>query len=374
LLLANEKRWLAAARAQLAMDYGMGSRPMTTPLTKSERLVGLRQVGWLDATLPEPPQSGDRLARVIAPHRASLEVHNGSEVLSAKPIPRLRHRVSDSSERPTVGDWVWLRRQGQEWIVTERLPRRSALLRGAAGDRYGRQVLAANIDWVIIVNGADRDYNPRRVERYLTLVGASGAKPLIVLTKIDQFSEDEIAERIAGLQAVVGDRPLIALNAKDPAQVAQLAARLQAGETTVLVGSSGAGKSTLTNGLAGTQLATAAVRANDGRGRHTTVSRQLVPLPGGACLIDTPGLREIKFTGDEEPAAEVFGDIEALAAECRFRDCGHASEPGCAVNAAIERGELDEARLEHWRKLGAESAERRSAAETRARILGKRKG
>lgn len=326
-------------------------------------LVALRRLGWHEATLPAAPKPGDVLGRVIAPHRASLDLETAQGALSGKPVPALRHKVSDASERPTVGDWVWARRQGDEWMVVERLPRRTALLRGAAGERYGRQVLAANIDWIFIVNGADRDFNPRRVERYLALAGASGAQAMVLLTKADKYSPAELAERVAALQSVSAGRPVLALNAKDPQQVATLAARLAPGDTAVLVGSSGAGKSTLTNGLAGTSLATGAVRARDGRGRHTTVSRQLVPLPGGACLIDTPGLREIKFTGDEAPAAELFGDIEDLAGECRFRDCAHASEPGCAVQAAVASGELDLGRLEHWRKLEYESAQRRQAAQ-----------
>ena len=328
-------------------------------------LAALRPLGWHEPELPPPPRPGDQLARVVAPHRASLDVCSVDGACSAKPVPALRHKVEDASQRPTVGDWVWLRRHGDEWLVVERLPRRSALLRGAAGERYGRQVLAANVDWILIVNGADRDFNPRRVERYLALAGASGAQALIVLSKADQCTAEGLAERVAGLQAISGGRPVVPLNAKDPAQVATLAARLSPGETAVLVGSSGAGKSTLTNGLAGTDLATGKVRSRDGRGRHTTVSRQLVPLPGGACLIDTPGLREIKFTGEESPVSDLFADIEALASECRFRNCAHDREPGCAVHAAIEAGTLDSGRVAGWRKLGSESAQRRQAAQGR---------
>ena len=324
-------------------------------------LTALRSIGWLADELPEPEQAGDRLTRVVVHHRASLELHDGDELFSAKPVPRLRHALGDASQRPTVGDWVWARAHGDEWHVTDLIPRRSALIRGAAGDRYGRQCLAANVDRVLIVFGADRDFNLRRIERYLTLVGASGAKPVLVLTKID-LHEEEILDEFRQALAETSDAPTFLVNATDDDSVVELRAHLQPGETAVLVGSSGAGKSTLTNRLASVELRTGTVRSRDGRGRHTTVTRQLVRLPGGACLIDTPGLREIKFTGEKKPDTPLFDDIEALAATCKFRDCSHEQEPGCVVRDAVEDGSLDPDRLASWRKLGAENIERQAAA------------
>ena len=326
----------------------------------------LRQIGWLEAALPEPPRPGDSLARVVVHHRASLEVHDGRESFSAKPVPRLRHALGDASQRPTVGDWVWVRARADEWHVTDLLPRRSVLMRGAAGDRYGRQSLAANVDLVLIVVGADRDFNLRRIERYLTLVAGSGAQPIVVLTKIDKLAEGELADFREAL-AQTTDAPTFCINAKDSDSVAPLLADLQPGHTAVLVGSSGAGKSTLTNRLAGVDLRTGAVRERDGRGRHTTVTRQLVQLPGGACLIDTPGLREIKFTGEEPSETPLFDDIEDLAGGCRFRDCSHQEEPGCAVQSAVAEGKLDPQRLASWRKLNAESSQRQAEAQEFAR-------
>lgn len=325
-------------------------------------LSALRSIGWLADELPTPEQPDDRLTRVVVHHRASLELHDGTELFSAKQVPRLRHALGDASQRPTVGDWVWARAHADEWHVIDLVPRRSALIRGAAGDRYGRQTLAANIDRVLIVFGADRDFNLRRIERYLTLVGGSGAEPILVLTKADHHSAEALAE-FQEVLAEISDAPTFIVNATDDASVAPLLAYLQPGETAVLVGSSGAGKSTLTNRLAGVELRVGTVRSRDGRGRHTTVARQLVRLPGGACLIDTPGLREIKFTGDTKPDTPLFDDIEDLAATCKFRDCSHQQEPGCAVREAVEVGELDPHRLASWRKLGAENVERAAAAQ-----------
>ncbi len=329
-------------------------------------LPALRRIGWHSDTLPVAEQSGDRLCRVVAQHRASLDVHDGAHSFSAKPIPKLRHALGDASQRPTVGDWVWVRAQADEWHVVELLPRRSVLIRGAAGDRYGRQSLAANVDKVLIVFGADRDFNLRRIERYLTLVAGSGATALLVLTKIDKFEGEQIEQQRQALSQF-DDVPQFVVNAKDSASVAPLREQLATGETAVLVGSSGAGKSTLTNQLAGVDLRTGKVRDRDGRGRHTTVTRQLVQLPGGACLIDTPGLREIKFTGEEQAQTALFDDIEELAVQCRFRDCQHESEPGCAVQAAVTAAQLDPARLQSWRKLAVERAERQAQAEEYAR-------
>src|SRR5690606_21540807 len=203
----------------------------------------------------------------------------------------------------------------------------------------------------------DGDFNPRRIERYLMLVQGSGATPVVVLTKADKAGTDAEAAQ-AALADIVGQGvPVLAVNAKSAEALEALAPWLRAGDTAVLVGSSGAGKSTLTNTLLGVdRMKTADVREHDARGRHTTTHRALIPLPTGACLIDTPGMRELKPTGEEELADGGFADIEALAAECRFRDCAHGREPGCAVRAAIARGELDEGRFLNYLKLGGEVA------------------
>ena len=312
--------------------------------------IGFSQSRWPKLVIPKD----SILARIVEQHRSGYVIHDGSAVHTAKSLPRLRHRVEQASERPCVGDWcIAAVRHGGEWIIEELLPRFSTLVRGAAGETQARQAIAANIDHALIVTGMDRDFNLRRIERYLTLVSSSDAHPILVLTKADKSTEvDEL--RVA-VEAIAPGTTVHAINAKSAESCAALMAELLPGQTAVLIGSSGAGKSTLTNTLLGEELqATGTTRERDGRGRHTTVSRALKPLPGGACLIDTPGLREIKMTGDEDLAEAGFDDIEALAAACRFRDCQHEKEPGCAVRVAIESKELDPARLVSWSKLSGE--------------------
>ena len=245
------------------------------------------------------------------------------------------------------------------------LARRSVLSRAAAGERYERQVIAANIDYVLVLTGLDGDFNPARIERYLSLTEDSGAQPVVLLSKLD--TREDAAAQIDALRArLPASTPIHALNGKDPASVAQLAAYLQPGDSAVLVGSSGAGKSTLTNTLLGTvRMATAEVRSHDSRGRHTTTHRALLQLPSGGCLIDTPGMRELKLTGEEN--LDLFADIEALAEQCRFADCGHGSEPGCAIQVALDSGELAPGRWRNFLKLHDEREEQAATLEARLR-------
>lgn len=347
-------------------------------------LARLRAIGWPDdavarEALAQAP--GARLARVVEQHRSGYIVAAGigEEFPAQSPAPWLRPRFAPE-QRAVVGDWVAL--DGDEDEVTESrilalLPRRSLLKRGAAGEHYKQQPIAANIDSVLIVCGLDDDFNPRRIERYLLIVHGSGARPVVVLTKADR-AEDLPAALAALTDIVEQGVPVHAVNAKDAASVAALQPYLGQGRSAVLVGSSGAGKSTLTNTLLGVEkMKTSAVRESDSRGRHTTTHRALIPLPQGGCLIDTPGMRELKLSGDEELAAGGFEDIETLAARCRFRDCAHDREPGCAVRAALESGALDPERYANYRKLGGELAiaadqlAHRLAQRAEARVQGK---
>ncbi|MCW4454523.1 ribosome small subunit-dependent GTPase A [Flavobacterium sp. MXW15] len=321
----------------------------------------LRSMGWPWPGPPEEPSWREAFAahpqarpgRVIEQHRSGYVVADAPEnSLKTESPPEWQRPRFPSHERAAVGDWVLL--DGIRIVAL--LPRRTSIKRGAAGEHYHQQVIAANIDTVFIVCGLDADFNPRRIERYLMLVGGGGAEPVVVLTKADQteYGDDALAvlEELAA-QGIA----LLAVNAKDPDSVAALLPWLGAGRTAVLVGSSGAGKSTLTNTLLGRErMKTGAVRESDSRGRHTTTHRALIPLPSGACLIDTPGMRELKPTGEEVLAEGGFADVEALAAQCRFRDCAHQGEPGCAVQAAIARGELEESRLLNYLKLRDEVA------------------
>src|SRR5690348_1294144 len=340
----------------------------------------LNAIGWRGDAADVP--AGKRLARVIAQHRNGYRVHDGSTEFAAQPAPRFLRRDVDPAERPAVGDFVVLA-AAMPPTIEEILPRRSLLERAAAGERHRRQIIAANVDTVFVLMGLDGDFNPRRIERYLVLIEGSGAQPVIVLTKIDKVENAASAAMRAELHAAIPQAETLAINAKDAASVAPLLKYLQTGDTAVLVGSSGAGKSTLTNTLLGVERhATAAVRGHDSRGRHTTTHRALVQLPSGGCLIDTPGMREIKFTGDEEIGAANFADIESLALDCRFGDCGHGNEPGCAVRAALESGELDPSRWQAWLKLRDEliaagdaleaQLKRKSAARVANKVLGKR--
>lgn len=328
---------------------------------------------WQDAMAAHP---GAAPARVVEQHRSGYIVATGpGEGVAVESLPEwqrppgYRRGTVAPDDRPAVGDWV-LVEDGKRIVAL--LPRRSAIKRGAAGEHYRQQLIAANVDVAFVVCGLDGDFNPRRIERYLLLVQGAGVQPVVVLTKADLPGADPAAAHaaLAAVQAL--GVPAVAVNAKDAAAVEALAPWLRPGDTAVLVGSSGAGKSTLTNTLLGVdRMKTAAVREHDARGRHTTTHRALIPLPSGACLIDTPGMRELKPTGEEELADRGFADIEALAAECRFRDCAHDREPGCAVRAAIARGELDEGRFLNYLKLGGEVA---AASERLASRLADRPG
>ncbi|KAF1694921.1 ribosome small subunit-dependent GTPase A [Pseudoxanthomonas koreensis] len=336
------------------------------------------EVAWQAAFAAHP---GARPARVSEQHRTGYVLADAPDSgFRAESPPEWQRRPVFTAdgvplhERAAVGDWVL--HDGRRILAL--LPRRSAIKRAAAGEHYQQQVIAANVDTAFVVCGLDADFNPRRIERYLLLVGGGGVQPVVVLTKADRDGADAAAALAALDDLRAQGVPVLALNAKDAEAVAALAQWLQPGMSAVLVGSSGAGKSTLTNSLLGEQrMKTAAVREHDSRGRHTTTHRALIALPSGACLIDTPGMRELKPTGEEELADGGFADLEALAAQCRFSDCVHRSEPGCAVRAAIEAGELDPARVANYLKLRDEvagAADRlatRMAQKADARVQGK---
>lgn len=294
-----------------------------------------------------------RPARVAEQHRSGYRVVASAddEPASVQSPPEWQRPQADPQLRAVVGDWVLVQGDDASAVIVALLPRRSAIRRAAAGEHYRQQYIAANIDTVLILCGLDGDFNPRRIERYLLLVADSAAQPVVVLTKADHADAD-VPAALHALADVIGQGvPVVAVNARDPAAGLAVAPWLQPGQTVVLVGSSGAGKSTLTNTLLGRpRMKTAQVRDHDARGRHTTTHRALLALPSGACLIDTPGMRELKPTG-EESLQDPYADVEALAADCRFRDCRHQGEPGCAVAAAVLAGTLSADRHSHYLKL-----------------------
>jgi ribosome biogenesis GTPase len=317
-----------------------------------------------------------RPARVMAVHRGMVAVAGeGIESLisSRLPNPRGGPEARGEEDRPTVGDWLLIERESLEAVRI--LDRVNLFKRPAPGDDRRVQLIAANVDTLFIVTSCNQDFSVPRLERYLVLAREVGVTPVIVLTKIDLTDTlEEFRETALALQPGL---EVELVNARDPASVARLAARCGRGETVALLGSSGVGKSTLVNTLRGSDsIATQAVRENDGKGRHTTTVREMHRLEGGGWLMDTPGMREFKISDANTGLAEVFDDIAALVLQCRFTNCTHEAEPGCAIRPAIARGDLDTARLERWRKLTAEDiintgtlAERR----TRARKSGKRK-
>ena len=274
---------------------------------------------------------------------------------------RLQHE-SSVVDLPAVGDWVCTTppTSPDPVSIVHRFERTTVLTRQASGRRTEPQVLAANVDRVFVVCGLDGDFNVRRLERYLAVIAESGATPTIVLSKADQC--DTPQAHIAEAAEVSGGADLLLTSAPRGQGLAELLELLRPGETAAFVGSSGAGKSTLINALLGSEVQrTRAVRERDGRGQHATTHRELFVLPGGALLVDTPGLRELGIWSDLDTPAG-FDDIDALATECRFRDCTHGDEPGCAVQAAIQNGALDPGRLESLRKLSQELARQRQLA------------
>ena len=302
------------------------------------------------------------LARVVAQHRSGYEVaqHPERGFRVQAPAHWLRPRT-DPELRAVVGDWVALDAQGKQILGI--LPRHALLKRAAAGEHYQQQLIAANIDHVLLVSGMDADFNAKRIERYLLLIAASGAEPVLVLTKLDKCEDPSVYADQLGALAERGI-PVHTLNAKSAQDTVALHRYLSPGKSAVLVGSAGAGKSTLTNTLLVIEkMKTRDVRETDAKGRHTTTHRALIALPQGGCLIDTPGMRELKLSGDERFDQGLFAEIDGLAGQCRFSDCSHGNEPECAVQAAITDGRLTEERYQHYCKL---KDERDAAAMTLA--------
>lgn len=293
-------------------------------------------------------------ARVAVVHRETIEVHDGRGVEVARALPRLTRELIDQGSALAVGDWVVvsLDEHHQSWVVARAKPANQIVRRDADGSRH---TVVSNVDTALLVMGLDHDFSLPRLERYLTLVRASQVLPVVVLTKADVASaadSEAATQRMQQVRARVGPTlDVMAVDARDPACTAALAPYLSAGQTLVLLGSSGAGKSTLTNTLLGeARQDTGAVREHDSRGKHTTTARSLHLLPTGACVIDTPGVRTLRPDVDAQTVGELFDDVASLASQCRFRNCQHQDEPGCAVRSGV-----DPARLKNFHKLLRES-------------------
>jgi len=289
------------------------------------------------------------LQRVTSVHRETVQLHGGERQCSARVLPRLQTRLLELRTMLAVGDWVLVAAEshGQQWVHEQVPPVTHIARRDGDGSRHP---VVSNVDRALLVMGLDDDFNLRRLERYLALAHVSGVEPIVVLTKADVAAAEPAQrdERIDALKRrASASVEVLAVDATSAASAACFAHVTGRGQTLVLLGSSGAGKSTLTNTLIGAGVQdTGAVRVHDSRGMHTTTARSLHLLPGGACVIDTPGLRTLRPDADEAALAASFGDVEALSAQCRFRDCTHAGEPGCAVQAGV-----DPDRLRNFQKL-----------------------
>jgi len=320
------------------------------------RSVGLTPAMALVAICSQPVPETDaadlaasprRLVRVIEVHRETLQVHDGVHEASVRVLPRLARWLAEQESAVAVGDWVVLvyDAHGQAW-VHERITPLSHIARRDADGR--RHPVVSNVDTALLVMGLDDDFNPRRLERFLTLVQGQGVTAVVVLTKADVVTPEAVDDAITELrQRIAPQVEVVAVNGTAPQTTRVLDPYLGAGQTVVLLGSSGAGKSTLTNALMGAAVQdTGAVREHDSRGKHTTTSRSLHRLPSGACVIDTPGLRTLRPDADETTLAISFEDIATLAGQCRFRDCRHGDEPGCAVREGVPPD-----RLRNYQKL-----------------------
>jgi ribosome biogenesis GTPase len=319
----------------------------------------LYDYGWSDARQSDftpYAQRGLIPGRIVIQQRGGYRVITEAGEIDARASGGLMHTAQES-ERPSAGDWVALEARPGETLalVQAVLPRATAFIRKASGPRGGAQVVAANVDAAFLVASLNADLNARRMERYLAVTYESGARPVIVLTKADLV--DDLAAAAEEIEAIAFGAPMLCVSARTGQGLEALATHLAPGQTAVLLGSSGAGKSTLLNALAGEDLmATGELREDDARGRHTTTHRELVRLASGALILDTPGMRELGLWDAESGVSAAFDDVEALAASCRFADCGHEREPGCAIQAALTEGVLPPERLRAWRKLQSELA------------------
>jgi ribosome biogenesis GTPase len=342
-------------------------------------MTALDALGWngeiARAYEPWAAKPGHSPGRVLIEFNYIYRVFDESGEMDAVIAGRIKHHASSRGELPAVGDWVVVRRQPDEdrGAIVAVLPRHSRFSRRMAGQVTDEQVVAANVDVVFIVMSLDEDFSVRRLERYLLMARESGADPVVLLTKPDLC--EDVASRVTDVVIAAGGAPVHVLSPKHNEGLEQVAQYLTPGRTGALLGSSGVGKSTIINRLVGSDVQrTQEVREADSKGRHTTSRRELVRLPDGGLLIDTPGMRELQLWDAGGAVSETFDDIEALASSCHFTDCRHRDEPRCAVKAAVDEGYLPAGRLESYLQLQDELAYLARQQDERAQIEEKRRG
>ena len=341
--------------------------------------MDLPDLGWdsfFEERFRQYRDAGLSPARIAREDRETYLLFSEAGELPARVSGRFLYEAHSKDAFPGVGDWVAAREIAEEQKATIHavLPRKSCFVRETPGGRTEAQVVAANVDTVFIVSGLDggRAFNLRRMERYLALTWESGATPVVVLNKVDVCPDVDACVNEA--EAIAFGVPVCPVSATERIGLGLLRAHLPQGRTGALLGSSGVGKSALVNALLGAERqATGAVREDDLRGRHTTVRREMILLPGGGIIIDTPGMRELRLWGDEDSVDHTFSDIEELAVQCRFRDCRHEGEPGCAVQAAINENALDAGRLDSYHRLQREMAHLARRRDQRAQLAEKAK-
>jgi ribosome biogenesis GTPase len=330
----------------------------------------LSSLGWnsiFEKAWNEKDRGPHSPARVIETQKSIWRLASETGECLAQMAPHFRHKLLNPQELPAVGDWV----EAGDGAIFDVLPRQSKISRLAAGRRTEEQIVAANIDTVFVVSSLDADFNPRRLERYLMMVCEGGAQPVIVLNKADLC--DDVPRFRMDMEAAAPGVAVYIIGARDAMGLGQLGPHLRSGGTIALVGSSGVGKSTLINQLCGVdRQAVSAVRA-DGRGRHTTTTRSLIQLPSGALLIDTPGMRELQLWATEGSLDSTFEEIDLLAKQCRFRDCGHTGEPGCAILQSVNNGNTPQDRYDSYLKLRKEVASSERKQDVSAELEVKRK-
>ena len=319
-------------------------------------VTDLTTFGWnkfFEASFESYRASGYTAGRVALEHKNLFHVYTEEGDVLAEISGKLRHEAIDRMDLPAVGDWVVIRSrpEGGRAMIHAVLPRRTSFARKIAGSRTEQQIIGANIDTVFLVTSLNQDFSLRRLERYLTVAWESGANPIIILSKSDLC--DRVSETITEVQSVARGVPIHAISVVTGLGFEQIAQYFERGQTVALLGSSGVGKSTLINHLTGVDhLKVQTVRASDDRGRHTTTHRELILLPGGGLVLDTPGMRELQLWDGNLPSS--FDDIESLARHCYFSDCSHQGEPQCAVHEALAAGTIETGRYESYEKLQKE--------------------